>query len=113
MFDKDNDELLSVPETLKALNALGKHMTKKQLQGLSKISFRNKKNEHFTRKKTYISILDSLAPYTTSVDFPEFLTLMAQEVGVDDEEDMKTAIGGIFDFFDTDRRGYISSSQLR
>ena len=57
--------------------------------------------------------LDSLAPYTTSVDFPEFLTLMAQEVGVDDEEDMKSAIGGIFDFFDTDKKGYISSSQLR
>ena len=37
VFDKDNDELLSVPETLKALNALGKHMTKTQLQGLLNI----------------------------------------------------------------------------
>lgn len=47
------------------------------------------------------------------MDFPEFLTLVAQEVRDDSEEGMKESIAGIFDWFDHEKRGYITSAQLR
>jgi len=88
VFDKDNDEQLSITDTIKVMHALGKRITNTQVKA-------------------------SLQPYTTQVDFPEFLTLMAQEVVDDGEESMREAIKGIFEFFDSDQKGYITAGQLR
>ena len=55
----------------------------------------------------------SLPPYTSEVDFPDFLTLMAQEAVDDEEESMKDAIRGIFEFFDSEGKGFINANQMR
>jgi len=38
---------------------------------------------------------------------------MAQEITDDSEEGMRDAISGVFEWFDHEKRGYITSAQLR
>ena len=39
--------------------------------------------------------------------------MMAMDVGVDSDEDAKDSIAAIFEWFDSENKGYITTGQLR
>lgn len=51
-------------------------------------------------------IKKKLPKYAKTVDFPEFLALMADDL-MDEEESESDTIRGMFDFYDEDDKGYI------
>ena len=81
VFDRDGDGLLTLEELRQTIHTLGK------VWSLSDI-----------KKK--------LPKYANSVDFPEFLALMADDL-MDEEESESETIRGMFDFYDSENKGFI------
>ncbi|XP_066930759.1 uncharacterized protein [Clytia hemisphaerica] len=89
LFDKNNDGNISIKELEKVMNSLGQNPSEAELQDM-------------------INEVDSDGNGT--IDFPEFLSMMARKIrDTDTEEEIKEA----FRVFDRDGNGYISALELR
>ncbi|XWS53898.1 hypothetical protein CRYUN_Cryun10bG0039700 [Craigia yunnanensis] len=89
LFDKDGDGCITVEELATVIRSLGQNPTEKELQDM-------------------INEVD--ADGNGTIEFSEFLNLMAKKMKeTDAEEELKEA----FKVFDKDQNGYISATELR
>ncbi|XP_054822260.1 calmodulin-like protein 11 isoform X1 [Prosopis cineraria] len=89
LFDKDGDGCITLEELATVIRSLDQNPTDEELQDM-------------------ISEVD--ADGNGTIEFAEFLTLMAKKMKeTDAEEELKEA----FKVFDKDQNGYISASELR
>jgi len=89
LFDKDNDGTVTTHELGTVMRSLGQNPTEAEL-------------------KDMINEVD--ADGNGTIDFPEFLTMMARKMrATDSEEEIKEA----FKVFDKGGNGYISAAELR
>ncbi|KXN66162.1 calmodulin [Conidiobolus coronatus NRRL 28638] len=89
LFDKDGDGMITAKELGTVMRSLGQNPTEAELHDM---------------------INDVDADGSGTVDFPEFLTLMARNMkNADSEEEIREA----FKVFDKDGNGYISAAELR
>ncbi|MBA0863258.1 hypothetical protein Goshw_018714 [Gossypium schwendimanii] len=89
LFDKDGDGCITTKELGTVMRSLGQNPTEAELQGM-------------------INEVD--ADQNGTIDFPEFLNLIARKMkDTDSEEELKEA----FKVFDKDQNGFISAAELR
>ncbi|KAF9296233.1 hypothetical protein BGZ74_010417 [Mortierella antarctica] len=89
LFDKDSDGTITTKELGTVMRSLGQNPTEADLQDM-------------------VNEVD--ADGNGTIDFPEFLTMMARKMkDTDSEEEIKEA----FKVFDKDGNGFISSAELR
>ena len=89
LFDKNGDGTITTKELGTVMRSLGQNPTEAELQDMVK----------------EVDVDDN-----GTIDFPEFLTMMARKMkDSDSEEEIKEA----FSFFDKDGDGYISAAELR
>ncbi|KAK3809400.1 MAG: putative calmodulin [Benniella sp.] len=89
LFDKDGDGTITTKELGAVMRSLGQNPTESELQDM-------------------VNEVD--ADGNGTIDFPEFLTMMARKMkDTDSEDEIKEA----FKVFDKDGNGYISPAELR
>eukprot|EP00092_Neocalanus_flemingeri_P032215 GFUD01035014.1.p1 GENE.GFUD01035014.1~~GFUD01035014.1.p1 ORF type:complete len:156 (-),score=51.55 GFUD01035014.1:63-530(-) len=86
LFDKDGDGTITTKELGKVMRSLGQNPTEAELQDMIEVEADGK----------------------GTIDFPEFLTMMARKMK-DSEEDIREA----FRVFDKDGNGFITAAELR
>nr|AAD34256.1 calmodulin mutant SYNCAM54 [synthetic construct] len=89
LFDKDGDGTITTKELGTVMRSLGQNPTKKKLQDM-------------------INEVD--ADGNGTIDFPEFLNLMARKMK---DTDSKKKLKEAFRVFDKDGNGFISAAELR
>ncbi|XP_046535934.1 calmodulin-like protein 3 [Equus quagga] len=89
LFDKDGDGIITTQELGTVMRSLGQNPTEAELQGM-------------------VSKVDHDGNRT--VDFPEFLDMMAKKMK---DRDSKEEIREAFCMFDKDGNGFISTAELR
>ncbi|XP_077988375.1 uncharacterized protein LOC144442857 isoform X1 [Glandiceps talaboti] len=99
-FDKDGDGHITVTELGFVVNALGMSATAQDLQDMMDAV---DEDAH-----TYGNLRSSTKGNGT-IDFPEFLTVMAKKLKEADDDELKEA----FQVFDKDNGGSISYAELR
>ncbi|CAD6206422.1 unnamed protein product [Miscanthus lutarioriparius] len=89
LFDKNSDGFITSEELGTVTKSLGQNLTGNELQDM---------------------IMEVDADGNGTIEFPEFLNLMAHKLkDTDSEEEVKEA----FEMFDKDQDGYISAAELR
>merc|ERR1711993_191823 len=89
LFDKDNNGIITIEELEVTMKSLGQNPTETELRDM-------------------INEVD--ADDNGTIDFPEFLTMMARKMkDTDSEEEIREA----FRVFDKDGNGFISAAELR
>ncbi|XP_012440358.1 calmodulin [Gossypium raimondii] len=89
LFDKDGDGCITTKELGTVMRSLGQNPTEAELQGM---------------------INEVGADQNGTIDFPEFLNLIARKMkDTESEEELKEA----FKVFDKDQNGFISATDLR
>ena len=120
-FDEDGDGFLNLEQVYQAIHSLGKVWPMKDIRealpkDCKEVDFPGKilllKNRRLESERSETG--RSKWSWLWSVEFLDFLAVMAQDLASDFNSEKDTdSIRGIFDFYDAFDRGYITHQQLR
>ncbi|KAI4879343.1 hypothetical protein NFI96_006603, partial [Prochilodus magdalenae] len=113
LFDKDGDGTITTKELATVIRSLGQNPTEVELQGMiNEVDADGETLYIYTHGPLSAppTVQDTLNTRTGTIDFPEFLTMMARKMkDTDGEEEIREA----FRVFDKDGNSYISAAELR